>query len=533
VAHDLLFSARSRVTPTATRSSASAWAALVVVSIAAALTLWLFDALPCQDLPAHAGLIAMRHRFSESAFEQRYYKLGVSFGPYAVFLTIGELLGRMLGPLRAVRALATMPILATPAALLFARRKLHGDATVSAGFFGIALSFGYMTLLGLTSYLFGLALLLVTLTFWLELLADVDLGRPVARRELVFGAAALAVSLAHGYAFAVLVLLAGLTAAIGRSPYARAARLRALAPGLAVEAWSALYGGPPAGSAGKFELTRFADFQTPLDKLSLLITPTLMTRTGVDFVIGLAVWGTLLASLSATLRDTMPPQDECAARSLSHSRALAIAAAGTGVMFAVLPHAFKWFGFIDGRLVPVFLLLVVMGVRRPSLGPRLERAFDGVAPAAAYVMTGLTIYASARFQAEARGYREVLAAVPTEASLLNLPIDPDSAVFTAHPFVHYDKLVAVERPVLLSDVWADRATALYPTLNNPATRLPADYSSASLKPIDWRTFDLSSWDFVLIRTRPTAAPPIVPANVDLAIHEGGWWLYRSLRGGTQ
>jgi hypothetical protein len=202
-------------------------------------------------------------------------------------------------------------------------------------------------------------------------------------------------------------------------------------------------------------------------------------------------------------------------------------------MFAVLPHAFKWFGFIDGRLVPVFLLLVVMGVRRPSLGPRLERAFDGVAPAAAYVMTGLTIYASARFQAEARGYREVLAAVPTEASLLNLPIDPDSAVFTAHPFVHYDKLVAVERPVLLSDVWADRATALYPTLNNPATRLPADYSSASLKPIDWRTFDLSSWDFVLIRTRPTAAPPIVPANVDLAIHEGGWWLYRSLRGGTQ
>ena len=53
-------------------ASVLAWPALGVVSLTAVLVFWIFEALPFQDLPAHAGLIAMRHRFAESVFEQRY-----------------------------------------------------------------------------------------------------------------------------------------------------------------------------------------------------------------------------------------------------------------------------------------------------------------------------------------------------------------------------------------------------------------------------------------------------------------------------
>jgi hypothetical protein len=262
--------------------------------------------------------------------------------------------------------------------------------------------------------------------------------------------------------------------------------------------------------------------------LSLLITPTLMTRTGLDVGVGIAVWGVVLASFLATLRDDAPSTDDNARSSSCHSRALAIAAAAAFAMFLVLPHAFKWFGFIDGRMVPIVLFLLILGIRRPALSTWLGRALDGVAVAAAAGMTGLAWVASARFQSEARGYREVLAAVPVETRLLNLPFDPNSQIFTGHPFVHYDKLIAVERSVLLSDVWADRASALYPTPQNPATQLPKGYNSARLPPLlDWRTFELSSWDFVLIRTRPTAIPLGVPPALFLAIHEGGWWLYRT------
>jgi hypothetical protein len=43
------------------------------VVFAAVLVFWVFEALPFQDLPAHAGLIAMRHRFGSSPFEQRFF----------------------------------------------------------------------------------------------------------------------------------------------------------------------------------------------------------------------------------------------------------------------------------------------------------------------------------------------------------------------------------------------------------------------------------------------------------------------------
>jgi hypothetical protein len=501
------------------------WVLLGAVTLLGASAFWVFDALPYQDLPAHAGLIAMRHRFASSAFEQRYYELGSEVGPYAVFLFLGDLFDRFLGPLGAARALATLPVLATPAALLFARRRLHEDHSPWAGFLGVALSFGFMTLLGLASYLLGMALLVVALTVWMLLLADVDRGRPALRRELVFAACALSVFLAHGYAFVVLALLAKLTAIATGDRGKRALRLRALGPGVLLGVWSAARGGPPPGSAGTFELVQSVDYQTPLDKLSLLATPTLMTRSGVDVAVGLLVFGVLLVSLRATAREPEPVADELARRSWSHSRALLVAAAGAAVLFFLLPHAFKWFGFIDGRMVPIFLFVAIACIRRPALGPRLERVLDRVAVVAACGMTGIVLYASGRFQAEARGWREVLASIPAEASVLNLPIDPNSDVFTAHPFVHYDKLAATDHDVLLSDVWADRATALYATPDNPQTRLPAAYNSANLKRIDWASLRLTDWSYVLIRTRPDARAPETP-GLPLVRHVGGFWLYR-------
>jgi hypothetical protein len=269
------------------------------------------------------------------------------------------------------------------------------------------------------------------------------------------------------------------------------------------------------------------DYQTPLDKLSLLLTPTLMTRTGLDAAVGVVVWGVILAASVATLHDRSPQAKGGDVASRAKSRALAWGAGGAAVAFVALPHAFLWFGFIDGRMVPVFLFLAILCVRRPALGARLERALDIVAPVAAFAMIGIVGFASSRFQAEAAGYREVLGRVPPGGRLLNLPIDPDSEVFTAHPFVHFDKLVAIEKPVLLSDVWADRATALYPTPENPSARLPRDYNSASLKTLDWPAYDLRDWSHVLVRTRPDALPPATPRELSLDAHVGGWWLYLS------
>jgi len=142
------------------------------------------------------------------------------------------------------------------------------------------------------------------------------------------------------------------------------------------------------------------------------------------------------------------------------------------------------------------------------------------------IVTTLSLVAAHRFQAEARGYDHVLARVPTGARLLNFPLEPNSDVFAAHPFIHYDKLALVERPILVSDLWFHQGTGVFPKAGNPVLGLPDVYKPSDLKTIDWAAYRLSDWDYVLVRTRPASGPPVTPAVLTLVEHEGGWWLYR-------
>jgi len=523
-----------RAEDTRPRAAMAPWLGVGALTMAGALVFWLFDSLPFQDLPAHAGLIALRHRFADSAFEQRFFVLAPHLGPYSLFRFLGEALVVPLGPVGAVRAIATLPVVATPLALVWARRRLHGDRSPTAAYFGLALSFGFMTLLGFASYLLGVAVMLVTLTIWLELLLAVDTASPVARRrEMAVACAAPLTFVAHGNAFALLVGLAVVSALAGGQRVQRLLRLRALLPALGLAAWvawreraSAL----PAGSVPAPNPALEPHFQGAYDKFSLLITPTLMTRTGLDFIVGVFVWAILIGCVFVTGRSLAPatsghsPPMEAASR--EHARALLACIAALAACFLVMPHSIGWFGFVDGRLVPLLLLLAVMTVRRPSLGRALGVEYDKGAPVAACAMVALALGACHLFQAEARGWREVLSVVPADSRLLNLPLEPNSDIFTAHPFIHYDKLVLADRPTVVSDIWFHQGSALYPTADNPALRLPPTYSESDLRVIDWPDYHLSDWDYVLIRTRPDAAQPFVPSPLALAAHRGGWWLFR-------
>ncbi len=507
---------------------ASTWIGLGVAMFAGALLFWAFDALPFMDLPAHAGLIAMRHRFETSPFEQQYFVYAPHLGPYSLFRGLGELLERVIGPMGAVRALATMPVIATPLALLFARRRLHGEASAGFGYIGLVLSFGLMTVLGFASYLLGEACLLVALTLWLELLVAVDDRSPRARAlEVATVVAAPLLFVAHGQAFVLFLVLAGVACAATGDRVRRLVRLRALAPAIAMAAWVAWEERAsiaPSGAVAVSEGKMVPFFQGAFDKLSLLVTPTLMTRSGIDAAAGVAIWVALIVGVIATARSLRAePRADAGSR---HTRALLACLAAVVAMFLALPHAVGWFGFIDGRLVPLVLFLALMAVRVRALGPSLRLAFARLAPVLAAAVLLVNYVASYRFQDEARGWREVLAQIPARSRVLNLPIDPNSDVFTGHPFVHYDKLVLTDRPAVLSDVWFHQGTALYPRPNNPALALPADYLSSDLHFSGWSSYRLEDWDYVLVRTRPNAEqlPGLVPASLSLVDHRGGFWL---------
>jgi hypothetical protein len=519
----------------AARSNVLGWVGLSAAIVAGALLFWSFDALPFMDLPAHAGLIAMRHRWGASPLEQQYFVYAPHLGPYSLFRGLGELFDRALGPLGAVRALATLPVVATPLALVFARRRLHGEVTPGFGYVGVLLSFGLMTLFGFASYLLGEACLVVTLTLWLELLAAAD-GAPrstgrLLRLEVAVALAAPLLFVAHGHAFVLFLVLAVVTCVAAGDRPRRLVRLRALVPAVALAAGAAWEEGSsaPTGavavSAGK--MAPF--FEGALDKLSLLATPTLMTKSGVDLAAGLAVWAGLLLGLAATARASLAsPQADPRA---CHTRALLACVVTLTVLFLALPHAVGWFGFVDGRLVPLVMLIGLMALRLDAVSPWLRFGFDRLAIVLAAAVLVVNYVASYRFQDEARGWHEVLQAIPAGSRILNLPLDPNSEVFTGHPFVHYDKLVLVDRPAVVSDVWFHQGTALYPRPGNPALRLPADYLSSDLHVTDLSAYHLEDWDYVLVRTRPEAAslPLPVPASLCLADHRGGWWLFKETR----
>ncbi len=548
------FSAAGGQDKTRVRAHLTGWPAFGALLSLGVLVFWAFDALPFQDLPAHAGLIAMRHRFADSAFEQRFFVLAPHLGPYSLFRFLGECLVGLIGPVRAVRAIACLPVIATPLALAFARKRLFGEGGPTYAFVGLALGFGLMTLLGFASYLLGVSVMLVGMTFWMTLAGAANAGESTAKtrnKELLVAVFSPLVFVAHGHAFLLYMFVAflsaacatGATGAVQTKPMkarlAVALRWRALLPAVALAGWVAFIergGTRPLGSAPVAAQNMVPHFQGLLDKLSLLLTPTLMTRTGVDLLVGVGIWifavSAVLRSLPKARSESGPISDTAARTSEIDTRAYYARTLRTGalalfVIFAALPHSIGWFGFVDARLLPIVLYLALLSIHRDRIGPTHRAILELGAPIAALAVVSMALLSSYRFQDEARGYREVLAKVPVEARVLNLPLDPDSDVFAAHPFVHYDKLVLAERPIVVSDVWFHQGSALYPTAQNPALRLPSTYSESGLTFVDWPAYDLGDWDYILMRTRPDASGTGAPQNLHLVDHRGGWWLYSS------
>lgn len=287
---------------------------------------------------------------------------------------------------------------------------------------------------------------------------------------------------------------------------------------------------PVAGAAAGAAVDMHPCFQTPLAKLGLLFTSTLMTRTGIDVGIGIALWFLVGAGVVATVRAHRAGAPGAGQQVAGHRRALLAGMVAVALLFAALPNSVGWFAFVDGRLVPLLPLLGLLTVDGAAFGPRLRIAWSRASALLAVGIVSLCLVASYLFQAEAAGYQEVLRSVPPQRRLLNLPLQPNSTIFAGHPFVHTDKLALVDKPTVVSDVWFHPGSAIYPTRDNPALRLQATYSESNLKVIDWPAYRLEDWDYVLIRTRPDAGAPPIPSGLRLAIHRGGWWLYRTTAG---
>lgn len=499
------------------------WLAFAAIECAALAVFWAFDALPFMDLPGHAGVIALRSFYPQSDFLQQYFRVAPHFGAYSLFRFIGDSLAPWIGPVAAVRVLASLPIIGVPLAILYARYRLCGDVRPFFAYAALILSFGFMTIMGFASYMLAIAIFVVALAEWLVLLRH---SSATVSSEIGVALLSALLFISHGFAFFIFVLLATATVVSDRSCIPRFARLRALGPAVVLLCYSLWTEHserlPETPSA---ELT--FRFQGLADKLSLLATPTLVTRTGIDILIGILIWVAVVVAVAKSWHSSA--RSGSATATQPYVRALSLASLASLCIFFVLPHSIGWFGFVDGRVLPLTLLIGLLAIDPDIFSQRTQSLATATAGLAAVLTVALLFVASYQFQDEASGYAETLASVPEESRLLYLPLEPDSRIFVGHPFVHFDKLVLTQRPIIPSDLWFHQGTAIYPTKINPILQLPAEYSSSDLKTIIWPHYKLDDWHYVLIRLGKGSAPLDTPPGLSAVSHHGGWWLYRTSR----
>src|SRR5262249_48386975 len=157
------------------------------------------------------------------------------------------------------------------------------------------------------NYLLGVAIFVVVLTLWLELLVE---GGRALRREAIVALGACLLFVSHGHAYVIFLGLATVTALATENRRRRIVRLRALAPSVPVAVWSALAArGTPEGAATYEWASHGMQFQGIVDKLSLLVTPTLMTRSGIDASLGIVMWIVVGMTTVATAKSLRGKQD--------------------------------------------------------------------------------------------------------------------------------------------------------------------------------------------------------------------------------
>jgi hypothetical protein len=489
------------------------------VQLGAIAIFWLFDAPPFMDFANHAGVIALRQRFDESILLQHYYVLTPYLTGYPLFRLLADTLAGYIDPVPVMRVISTIPVVALPWALHDARKRLYGDDSPLFAYVALVLSFGYLTQMGMTPFTIAFPVMVWALTKWLLVLDAADAGRVPLGAELgVAVLTALLVAL-HTYAFAMVAFVMLVTLLSGKPVLPRLIHLRVLLPAavaLAVMSWVTTGIALPVGAIAVDEPFN-ATFGTVLDKLGLLFTPTLVTRSGIGVVVAILFWGAAVAGVLATIRN---------GRS-RYAVALRNACVALLAAFVLLPHGVRSFDAVDNRLLPLVLLAACMAIDLKALTPVWRKWASAVAMATGFAVVGVYMVAMVVFQAEAAGFHEVIEQMPRGSRMLYMPEHPDSRIFVSHPFVHYDKLAFVERGILPSQFHFHHASGIFPTKANPILRLPAEHVASNLKTVDWLKYHLNDWDYVMIRTFPESPAPLVPQMLSLMDHRGGWWLYRT------
>lgn len=477
----------------------SRWAFALCAAAMVAL-LWSFEYLPLVDLPQHIAQLSYWIHHDDPAFgfsEQFRF----TFSPYLLGHALARVAALVMPPMAAIRLVITLAVLAVPLSMARLLRHLKADPWWALLGFPLALGFSFHW--GFFSWIVAVPLFLLTVPPTLSYAR-----RPTVRGGAVVALAGAGIFFAHGLILLMFLVVAGVAVVVGTRSARRA--LPALLPLLV-----------PLGLAVSWRLT-VPRAETDLGVLS-------HARPWAFYWLRPIEWLSLMTSAGF---DPLATGFGCAAVALliaaglrpSRERLRWVPFGVAAACYAFMPWAAVNTAYLYQRfavfLIPLALLGLDAGRRRVP-----ARWLQAATLAIVLAVIGRNALLFSRFNAEARGFDEMVAAAAPAPRLLYLAFDNGAADFGTAPFLHFSAYVQAEKGGTINFSFARAPVAVmqFRPGREPATRYLLHLQPALF---DWRLD--GDHDHFLIRTSAANPRELFPADapVRLAAHAGRWWLFR-------
>lgn len=139
-------------------------AALVLLSLAAALPLWLAERPPIQDWPQHLAAVRVIHSYGDPRFGfERYFVLDLGRTQYLTVYVLADLLGHVTGVAIALKLVASAAIAGLPLSIAALARALGRAPSIAL--LALPLTYNAHLVLGFLNFVLGLPLMFLALAF--------------------------------------------------------------------------------------------------------------------------------------------------------------------------------------------------------------------------------------------------------------------------------------------------------------------------------------------------------------------------------
>lgn len=475
--------------------------AFAVLTVWAAVPLWLVRHPPIEDLPQHLAAIRVLHSIGDPAFGlSQTFELTLSRTQYLAYYLCADLLAYPLGVRVANLVLVSASVIGTPWAMRWLLRTLGRDERHAL--FVLPLTYNAHLILGFFNFLAAIPLALVGLALAVQLREKFS-----TRRAVALAAAVLLTFYTHVVPFAFLGLGAALLGLGRDGPRAVARRWAPLVPGaLAALAWSRI---SPAGQAtataalgadGGGPVPQFASAADALRDIPSWLTDVLQGQRDEQLLVGTVTLLLVAFALGAGAQktDRTPSPRELLLGSLV--RRVAWLAPLAGVLYFVTPASYDWIWPISARFPLLALVLLVPALPRLA-GARALGVFTGVALVAALSFQDVSRAFVAFERDEVGELDDAIAAIPPGKRVAGLVWDRWSTNVKFAPFLHAVAYYQAEKGGAVMFTFADfpQSPFRFREEDRPP-RVPPRWEWTPER-VDPRR-DLAWYEYVLVRGDP-------------------------------